>query len=113
MKGLPLSETHERDADGNYVLKEKYAIPYRESVKAQLESWVAGKPVHNDYADECCPDFSCCSGSPWPEEKRKAFAGAKDSIRHEMLMGALSELTTSAEAKVHVAGTIPDNTSIH
>lgn len=27
----------------------------------QLENWVQGKSLHNDEAEECCPDFSCCT----------------------------------------------------
>lgn len=33
---------------------------YRVSVRQQLILWMNGKSVHNAFANECCPDFSCC-----------------------------------------------------
>lgn len=107
MKGLPLKETHELDPTGKWlILKEQFKVPYRESVMKQLESWVAGKPIHNEYADECCPDFSCCvPDNLWPEETRKVFVGASEEVRFEMLLNSLS--TCSSSEKVYVTGTYP------
>lgn len=113
MKGLDLKETHELSADGTcWVLKEQYAVPYRESLAAQLQSWLAGKPVHNDYAGECCPDFSCCqSDLLWPEDKRKQFVSADDETRYTMLMGALAGVVETTP--VYVAGQVTDQKTIH
>lgn len=30
--------------------------------ESQLQLWLAGKSVHNPCDDNCCPDFSCCTG---------------------------------------------------
>ena len=43
----------------------------------QLDLWVEGKPIHNLYLGECCPDFSCCCpGLLAPQETREAFRKA-------------------------------------
>ncbi len=101
MVGLPIETTH--DLEGDYwVMKEEYAIPYREHNAKQLASWLEGKPKHNHFSNECCPDFSCCSPENlWPEEKRKQFAAANDEDRMLMIFGQIPDMT---EKTVYLAG---------
>lgn len=114
MKDLPMSETHEKSGCGHYlVMKEQYAVPYRESVATQMRLWLEGKPVHNHFANECCPDFSCCSPELlWPEERRKAFAEASPSIRETMLTDALAAVMYP-EIKVHIPGQVDPDATQH
>jgi len=76
----------------------------------QLESWVAGKSIHNIERDECCPDFSCCcSEINTPIEDRKLFLEAtliKDhSVIDAMLMGFLNNaIGFMTNKKVYIAG---------
>ena len=42
----------------------------------QLAEWVRGNPIHNEERDECCPDFSCCTGRIAPRDVRERFARA-------------------------------------
>ena len=55
----------------------------------QLDEWVKGNPIHNQELDECCPDFSCCTGKIEPKDVRERFAKAyyeKDErTQNEML----------------------------
>lgn len=113
MKNLPFKETHELDPTGEWwVLKEQFKGPYRESSKKQLEAWLRGAPAHNDYADECCPDFSCCNPKNiWPIEMRESFVNATDEEREEMLMSCLSGLVASDD--VYVSKGTPPNTNLH
>lgn len=108
MVGLPIKVTHEKSQNGGYwVLKQEYKIPYEASVKQQLELWVAGKSTHNTFADECCPDFSCCEpDKQWPEDQRQLFMRASKEVRTQMLFGALGTLVAKAapDKKVYIAG---------
>ena len=116
MENLWARENMVIDDSGDYTLKPDLLEKYRESSQAQLDSWVAGNPVHNNFANECCPDFSCCRPELlWPENKRKAFAEANDEVRMEMLMGALNSVTISAlpNGEVYIAGKIPENETKH
>ncbi len=110
--GLPLRETHTRSDDGLfYVMKEKYAVPYRVSVQKQLEAWVAGKSEHNHFSDECCPDFSCCHPeNSWSEKGRKAFATASAETREAML---LKQSNFIKEAGCYIPDRPPAGTPIH
>lgn len=79
---------------------------YLDRCAAQLEDWVKGNSKHNTVDDECCPDFSCCSGQQTPKEHREAFAAAMGKAREDMLMTFLSrsiELMGKG-GKVHIAG---------
>ena len=114
MSKLPMSETHEKSSDGHYlVMKEQYAAPYRESVAKQLRLWLEGKPEHNHFANECCPDFSCCKPELlWPEDRRKAFSEASPLVRESMLTDALAAVMYP-EINVHVVGTVNPGVSQH
>lgn len=113
MKSLPFNETHELDPTGEWwVLKDQFKGPYRESAKKQLESWLNGKPNHNDYSDECCPDFSCCSPQDvWPMEMRERFVNGTEEEREEMMMACLSTRVTNEN--VYVSKGIPPNRKLH
>lgn len=61
----------------------KYHAPpwiddYNDSRTAfQLEEWVAGRSLHCDSLDQCCPDFSCCEPSLLAEkDERERFLAA-------------------------------------
>jgi len=78
-------------------------------VNNQLEQWVAGNPMHNKAKGECCPDFSCCNGSPIApkpvrERFQKAVQDGDDKTKMEMLGMFLGEAFASAKKKVYVAG---------
>lgn len=55
----------------------------------QLDEWVKGNPIHNTEQDECCPDFSCCTGKIASKELREKFAEAyysgNEKLKMEML----------------------------
>ena len=112
--GLPISTTHELSADGaNWVMKDLYAVPYKASLKLQLEQWVVGKPEHNHFSDECCPDFSCCQPDAlWPEEKRKQFVVAHRDTRISMMFSGLA-CTFLPETKVYITGHTHNTETIH
>lgn len=98
-------EKYQLSADGqSYELKPEILEQYRRTNLEQLDSWVAGTPIHNTFMDECCPDFSCCGGTLWPEHKRLAFKAAGDDERSMMLMGALGDLCAAQGVEVYVTG---------
>lgn len=76
----------------------------------QLERWVAGDSQHNHEMEECCPDFSCCSGQPAVEPQvRQRFLQAYLSSDHAVMDMMLGLFLTQAIARhcgkcVHVAG---------
>jgi hypothetical protein len=83
-----------------------------ESVAHQLKHWVDGIPLHNTVRDECCPDFSCCSGGEIiPIDIRKRFEKAVNdddkSAQWEILGMALSAVFADKEVDVHIAGENP------
>lgn len=70
----------------------------------QLTLWLNGKPVH---AEQCCPDFSCCSPELLaPVEVREIFAEAfrqrNDAVTMRML-GTFLEAAFS-DKNVYIAG---------
>ncbi len=76
-------------------------------IQDQLDSWVAGKPIHNNERDECCPDFSCCQPELLaPLKTREAFARADDEARMQMLMGFMGGMLAheGLDEKVHIVG---------
>ena len=82
----------------------------------QLELWVSGKLVHNGNTrleGECCPDFSCCNGNPWPKEQRITFRDASEQERLFMLFGGLSNLLNKddEDPKVYIAGLGPEGSA--
>lgn len=75
-------------------------------VSEQLRQWLDGNPVH---AEECCPDFSCCTKNIAPKEVRERFVKAvkegDEKTRFEMLGMFLGQ----AISRAYVAGLeIPD-----
>ena len=78
------------------------------TVDEQLEQWVAGKSIHNDERDECCPDFSCCEPKLLaPKKVRIAFQAANEETRMGILghfLGASITLAADEPEKVYIAG---------
>ncbi len=103
---------YDLSADGTeWVMKPEYAKAYLASCDEQLECWVHGQSLHNSFANECCPDFSCCEPSlQWDAESRKAFQRASPGDRTQML---LSGLVRATSGDIHVAGTAPPSQEQH
>lgn len=80
----------------------------------QLDLWCAGRSVHNDERQECCPDFSCCNpkmDTPIPE--RLLFRD-RPELRQEMLFGYLGKaLAMEFGPKVHVITQEPVSKGVH
>jgi len=80
-----------------------------DSIAYQLKHWVAGKPLHNVIRDECCPDFSCCSGGEMmPLKVRQRFNAAIEAgngaEQWAILNMGLGMLAADMDVNVHVAG---------
>lgn len=106
---------------------------YIQAANTQLKEWVKGNSTHNQIdrinsvldengnvvgyfqteGGECCPDFSCCGGNGWPLEKRQKFLDLHNSgnidARDTLLIGALSDLVSTTDEKVYIAGQLPDD----
>ena len=70
----------------------------------QLESWQRGVPVH---AEQCCPDFSCCSPELLaPEEVRSLFVAAYKEKREDVTTRFLMTFMGNAFAgkNIYIAG---------
>lgn len=107
---LPVEVTHELSADGTmWVMKKEYLIPYRAALKAQMDAWVAGNPIHCVFSNECCPDFSCCHPEGlWQPTKRKLFSVSSPEVQIEMMMGSLANaIEVITDAPVYISGTTP------
>jgi hypothetical protein len=119
MVDLPIEVTHYQSEDGSeWIMKEEYAVPYRASLKAQEESWLAGEPKHNHFKNECCPDFSCCEPSLlWPLEKRQLFVDSNEDARLELMFGSLFDAialaTKGKDTNVHIAGLVSPDETVH
>ena len=72
----------------------------------QLVEWVNGNPIHNAARDECCPDFSCCTGRIAPVDERERFAKAffdgDEEVQLSMLMMFLG--AAFSEENIYIAG---------
>jgi hypothetical protein len=77
-----------------------------ESIKHQLSEWLKGNPIHNDVRDECCPDFSCCTGEIAPLDVRQRYIKAvevgDEGTRIQMLMMFLEN--SFGNSDVHIVG---------
>jgi hypothetical protein len=95
--GIPIDESHEKSEDGEYwIMRPEFREKYQASVRAQLDSWIAGTPEHNHFAGECCPDFSCCSPQNiWPLERRQKFADGDAQTRERMCFESIAESVAS------------------
>ena len=85
------------------------------TIEEQLLEWEKGNPLHNPDRDECCPDFSCCTGKIAPPATRARFVQAcneKDAeTTHSMLMmflGGMLDHQLEPDEKVHLAGDNPE-----
>ena len=113
MRGIP----YLLSANGKFyemdTTSEEYK-KYKAGHDHQLEQWLLGNPVHNnwhanhDYT-ECCPDFSCCGGDLWSEEMRKQFAAAEIEERSLMAMYTLGVTMhkTLPTSSVYLSGNAP------
>lgn len=74
----------------------------------QLQAWRFGIPVHNPTRDECCPDFSCCTGKLADRSLREKFVEAyeaEDMPGQWAILGMfLSGTLADADLDAHVAG---------
>ena len=80
--------------------------------KEQLDLWVNGDSRHNNGADECCPDFSCCKPNllvdvETRKQFRDAFVAGRDDVVEGMLMGFLSKAMSSYLAEKEAEGETP------
>ena len=76
----------------------------KQSADSQLTALVAGNPVHDYEAGQCCPDFSCCRPDLLaPLTERELFRD-RPEIRDQMLMGFLGRALAGYGDKVHIAG---------
>jgi hypothetical protein len=68
----------------------------------QLEKWLNGEPIHGE---QCCPDFSCCTGNIAPLEQRQRFVRAirEGDERTQMEMLGMF-LGAAIGSSVYVAG---------
>lgn len=59
---------------------------YLRSLITQTESWIDGKPKHNPFSDECCPDFSCCVPDMMMPDAKRLELGTLDilAMREEL-----------------------------
>lgn len=75
-------------------------------MNTQLEQWLAGNPVHNKEANQCCPDFSCCrDGDIAPLDQRERFVKAVRAGDESTLVEMLGMFLGHAMGdKVYVAG---------
>jgi hypothetical protein len=46
---------------------------YKERAKAQALAWAQGRPYHETFNDECCPDFSCCFPHMFEKDAKKRW----------------------------------------
>ena len=76
--------------------------------KVQLENWLQGISKHNIVDDECCPDFSCCTGKIASEEWRQRFFDADDRERENMLVGSLMSVLGQNDYEIVNADMLPD-----
>ena len=91
-------------------VKEKFkGLSKQESADFQLSEWVEGRSWHNPVRDECCPDFSCCSGGKIMEKDlRIKFSNAYKMGDNKTMMTilgmGLSTLALSKGLNVHITG---------
>lgn len=70
----------------------------------QLEKWVNGEAIHNTERDECCPDFSCCTGKMVERSVRERFAKAYRENDEPTVNSMLMMFLSGAFPKAHIAG---------
>ena len=75
----------------------------------QMREWVKGNPIHNEEFDECCPDFSCCTGRISPVEVRERFLKAwedkdQDTIYEMLGMFLVDMVQNETDCEVELAG---------
>jgi hypothetical protein len=54
---------------------------YLLSLISQTEGWIEGTPKHNQFSNECCPDFSCCVPDMLKPEAYRLEEGQLDILQ--------------------------------
>lgn len=80
----------------------------KKKIYEQLQKWYNGESTHDE--EQCCPDFSCCTGIIAPIEQRERFIKAvienDHRTRNEMLGMFLGKAIASEfKESVYIAGT--------
>lgn len=75
----------------------------------QIEEWAKGNPIHDSKKNQCCPDFSCCTGDIVEEKVRlrfkKAFVEKDHDTVNQMLMMFLGRaIRSNTNTRVYIAG---------
>lgn len=55
---------------------------YLLSLISQTESWIEGKPKHNNFSNECCLDFSCCVPDMLSGEDKRLAIGTLEILQY-------------------------------
>lgn len=87
-----------------------------DGIQEQIENWLAGEAAHNPIRDECCPDFSCCSGieNIWPQDVRQkyydAYKAGDEATMQSMGFMALGDaiLGSVDQDKIYLAGRLKE-----
>lgn len=91
-------------------LKEGFkGLSDRESVAYQVKHWVNGDSLHNTVRDECCPDFSCCSGGrkirkPLRKKFERAWRSSDEKEQWKIMAIGIQFLGESMNKEIYVAG---------
>ena len=116
--GIP----HALSPCGEYYVMDKTSSEYKKykaGVDHQIEQWLLGNSIHNNWHDneefnECCPDFSCCGGQLWPENLRHKFVNSDQETRQQMLMMSLgSTLATATSRDIYISGQINNKSRLN
>lgn len=76
-----------------YEIKPEHFPMFKFANMVQTANWLEGISLHNEYANECCPDFSCCSGgSMWPYQQRVLFLSGSEQSQINMMLNNLQSL---------------------
>lgn len=97
----------------NDIINAYIGMSYDESVTHQIKHWAVGVPTHNPIANECCPDFSCCTPSllmtvAARQRFLEAHLSGDDKTRSSMLLMCLGELLADINANVYIIEENPD-----
>ncbi len=69
-------------------------MSYKIRTYKQLHEWVNGNSIHNTIDDECCPDFSCCSGTGRSITTFSGRASYRDRIRKNRRKNSIKNVSS-------------------
>lgn len=73
----------------------------------QLKKWVDGESIHDIEEDQCCPDFSCCTGRVVPKFLREKFYKAYlENDRKTMMLTLMAFPNLFSRLKIVVLQTM-------